>query len=38
MLFGAIPSSLEIEARIVHDFLYHCWNEAKLMMIPEEQS
>jgi peptide-N4-(N-acetyl-beta-glucosaminyl)asparagine amidase len=28
MLFGAILSSLEIKARIVHDFLDHCWNEA----------
>jgi peptide-N4-(N-acetyl-beta-glucosaminyl)asparagine amidase len=30
MLFGAILSSLEIKARIVHDFLDHCWNEAIL--------
>jgi peptide-N4-(N-acetyl-beta-glucosaminyl)asparagine amidase len=28
MLFGAMLSSLEIKARIVHDFLDHCWNEA----------
>jgi len=31
MLFGAMLNSLDIEARIVHDFLDHCWNEAKLM-------
>jgi peptide-N4-(N-acetyl-beta-glucosaminyl)asparagine amidase len=30
MLFGAILSSLGIKARIVHDFLDHCWNEAML--------
>jgi peptide-N4-(N-acetyl-beta-glucosaminyl)asparagine amidase len=30
MLFGAILSSLDIETRIVHDFLDHCWNEANL--------
>jgi peptide-N4-(N-acetyl-beta-glucosaminyl)asparagine amidase len=30
MLFGAMLSSLEIKARIVHDFLDHCWNEAML--------
>ena len=29
-LFGAMLSSLEIKARIVHDFLDHCWNEAIL--------
>ena len=28
MLFGAMLSSLGIKARIVHDFLDHCWNEA----------
>ena len=28
MLFGAIMNALKIEARIVHDFLDHCWNEA----------
>jgi Transglutaminase-like superfamily len=33
MLFGAILNSLDIEARIVHDFLDHCWNEAKLITI-----
>ena len=27
-LFGAILCSLSIQSRIVHDFLYHCWNEA----------
>jgi peptide-N4-(N-acetyl-beta-glucosaminyl)asparagine amidase len=38
MLFGAILSSLDIEARIVHDFLDHCWNEAKLrMMMPDRK-
>jgi peptide-N4-(N-acetyl-beta-glucosaminyl)asparagine amidase len=31
MLFGAILSSLGIKARIVHDFLDHCWNEAILL-------
>ncbi|MBV9178713.1 MAG: hypothetical protein JO327_02210 [Nitrososphaeraceae archaeon] len=31
MLFGAMLNSLDIEARIVHDFLDHCWNEAKVM-------
>jgi peptide-N4-(N-acetyl-beta-glucosaminyl)asparagine amidase len=30
MLFGAILNSLGIKARIVHDFLDHCWNEAVL--------
>jgi peptide-N4-(N-acetyl-beta-glucosaminyl)asparagine amidase len=30
MLFGAILSSLDIEARVVYDFLDHCWNEVKL--------
>jgi peptide-N4-(N-acetyl-beta-glucosaminyl)asparagine amidase len=30
ILFGAMLSSLEIKARIVHDFLDHCWNEAIL--------
>jgi hypothetical protein len=32
ILFGAILSSIDIEARIVHDFLDHCWNEAKLIL------
>ena len=27
-LFGAILCSLSVQARIVHDFLDHCWNEA----------
>jgi peptide-N4-(N-acetyl-beta-glucosaminyl)asparagine amidase len=27
-LFGAILNSLGIRARIVHDFLDHCWNES----------
>jgi peptide-N4-(N-acetyl-beta-glucosaminyl)asparagine amidase len=31
MLFGAMLNSLEIKARIVHDFLDHCWNEAILL-------
>jgi peptide-N4-(N-acetyl-beta-glucosaminyl)asparagine amidase len=31
MLFGAILSSLKIKARIVHDFLDHCWNEAIIL-------
>lgn len=30
MLFGAFLNSLGIETRLVHDFLDHCWNEAKL--------
>jgi transglutaminase/protease-like cytokinesis protein 3 len=30
MLFGAMLSSLGIKARIVHDFLDHCCNEAML--------
>jgi peptide-N4-(N-acetyl-beta-glucosaminyl)asparagine amidase len=30
MLFGAMLSSLGIKARIVHDCLDHCWNEAIL--------
>jgi peptide-N4-(N-acetyl-beta-glucosaminyl)asparagine amidase len=30
MLFGAMLSGLGIKARIVHDFLDHCWNEAML--------
>jgi peptide-N4-(N-acetyl-beta-glucosaminyl)asparagine amidase len=30
MLFGAMLSSLRIKARIVHDYLDHCWNEAIL--------
>jgi peptide-N4-(N-acetyl-beta-glucosaminyl)asparagine amidase len=30
MLFGAMLSSLGIKTRIVHDFLDHCWNEARL--------
>ena len=28
MLFGGIMNALNIETRIVHDFLDHCWNEA----------
>lgn len=28
MLFGAILNSLSIPARIVHDYLDHCWNES----------
>jgi len=28
MLFGGIMNSPNIETRIVHDFLDHCWNEA----------
>jgi len=28
MLFGGFMNSLNIETRIVHDFLDHCWNEA----------
>jgi peptide-N4-(N-acetyl-beta-glucosaminyl)asparagine amidase len=35
MLFGAMLSSLGIKARIVHDFLDHCWNEA--MLLPDGQ-
>jgi peptide-N4-(N-acetyl-beta-glucosaminyl)asparagine amidase len=31
MLFGAILNSIGIEARIVHDFLDHCWDEVKLI-------
>ena len=27
ILFGAILSSLHLQARIVHDYLDHCWNE-----------
>jgi len=30
MLFGAIMNALKIEARIVHDFLNHCWDEAMI--------
>jgi peptide-N4-(N-acetyl-beta-glucosaminyl)asparagine amidase len=30
MLFGAIMNALRIEARIVHDFLDHCWDEAMI--------
>jgi hypothetical protein len=30
MLFGAIMNALKIEARIVHDFLDHCWDEAMI--------
>lgn len=30
ILFGAILSSVSLEARIVHDYLDHCWNEVKL--------
>ena len=28
MLFGALLNSLSIQARIVHDYLDHCWNES----------
>jgi peptide-N4-(N-acetyl-beta-glucosaminyl)asparagine amidase len=28
MVFGAILNSLSIPARIVHDYLDHCWNES----------
>jgi peptide-N4-(N-acetyl-beta-glucosaminyl)asparagine amidase len=28
MLFGGIMNALNIETRIVHDYLDHCWNEA----------
>lgn len=28
ILFGAVLSSVSIRARIVHDYLDHCWNEA----------
>ncbi len=37
MLFGAMLSSLGIKTRIVHDFLDHCWNEAKLSNPEGEQ-
>lgn len=30
ILFGAILSSISMEARIVHDYLDHCWNEVLL--------
>jgi peptide-N4-(N-acetyl-beta-glucosaminyl)asparagine amidase len=30
ILFGAIMNALKIEARIVHDFLDHCWDEAMI--------
>ena len=30
ILFGAILNSVSIPARIVHDYLDHCWNEALL--------
>lgn len=30
ILFGAVLSSLSMEARIVHDYLDHCWNEVLL--------
>ena len=36
MLFGAMLSSLGIKARIVHDFLDHCWNEAMLFSSSSE--
>jgi peptide-N4-(N-acetyl-beta-glucosaminyl)asparagine amidase len=28
ILFGAILNSMSVKARIVHDYLDHCWNEA----------
>ncbi|MDQ3835618.1 MAG: transglutaminase-like domain-containing protein [Thermoproteota archaeon] len=37
MLFGAMLSSLGIRARIVYDFLDHCWNEAVLSYPEGEQ-
>jgi Transglutaminase-like superfamily len=36
MLFGSMLSSLGIKARIVHDFLDHCWNEAMLFSSSSE--
>ncbi len=30
MLFGGIMNALNIETRIVHDYLDHCWNEAQI--------
>jgi peptide-N4-(N-acetyl-beta-glucosaminyl)asparagine amidase len=30
ILFGAILNSVSLEARIVHDYLDHCWNEVLL--------
>ena len=30
ILFGAMLSSLSMKARIVHDYLDHCWNEVML--------
>jgi len=30
MLFGGVMNALKIEARIVHDFLDHCWDEAMI--------
>jgi hypothetical protein len=30
ILFGAILNSVSMEARIVHDYLDHCWNEVRL--------
>jgi peptide-N4-(N-acetyl-beta-glucosaminyl)asparagine amidase len=30
MLFGAIMNALNLETKIVHDFLDHCWNEAMI--------
>ena len=28
ILFGAVLNSVSVQARIVHDYLDHCWNEA----------